>query len=159
MGGRGRDGGLAIATAKWFGPALAGQFSNVAARRVDWVTDTIKVTLHTSSYSPDQDTHDFHADLTNEVANGNGYTTGGVTLANKTAAYQSASNTLRLDADDPSWTFTALKTFRYAVVWKDTGVSATSPLLGYVDFGADIASNDVFTITLPTDGILRAVAS
>jgi hypothetical protein len=148
-----------VATAKWFGPALAGQFSNVAARRVDWGTDTIKVTLHTSSYTPTQDTHDFHADLTNEVATGDGYTTGGVTLGSKTAVYDAASNTLRLDAADPSWTFTALKTFRYAVIWKDTTVSATSPLLGWIDFGADIASNGVFTIILPTDGILRAVAS
>lgn len=148
-----------MASTKWYGPALSGQFSTVAARRVDWVTDTIKVTLHTSSYTPDQDTHDFHDDLTNEVATGNGYTTGGVTLAGKSAAYQSASNTLRLDANDPSWTFTALKTFRYAVVWKDTTVSATSPLLGYIDFGADLAANDVFTITLATDGILRAVVS
>jgi hypothetical protein len=66
---------------------------------------------------------------------------------------------MRLDATDPTWTFTALKTFRYAVIYKDTTVSATSPLLGWIDFGGDIASNDVFTITLPTDGILRAVAS
>lgn len=147
-------------TAKWYGLAGQGQFSATAARRVDWVTDTIKVTLHTSTYVPNQDTHDFADDLTNEVANGNGYTTGGVTLGSKTLTYDTASNTVRLDAADAAWTFTASKTMRYAVVWKDTGVAGTSPLLGYIDFGQDETSSGTFTIQFDaTDGVLRAVVA
>jgi hypothetical protein len=147
-------------TAKWYGLAGQGQFSQTAARRVSWLDDTIKVTLHTSTYTPNQDTHDFADDLTNEVANGNGYTTGGVTLGTKTLTYDSASNTVRLDAADASWTFTASKTMRYAVIWKDTGSAATSPLLGYVDFGADETSSGTFTLQWDaTDGVLRAVVA
>ena len=44
-------------TSKWFGNALLGQYSATAARRVDWVTDTIKCSLHTVTYTPDQDVH------------------------------------------------------------------------------------------------------
>jgi hypothetical protein len=102
------------------------------------------------------DTHDFLNDITNEVANGSGYTTGGVSLANKTVTYDSANNRVELDADDASWTFSASKTARYAVVYKDTGTSSTSPLIGYVDFGADQTSSGTFTITWSaTEGVLK----
>lgn len=144
----------------WFGPASLGLVSTTAARRVDWVTDTIKATLHTSTFTPNQDTHDFADDLTNELANGNGYTTGGVTLGTRSTVYDSGSNTTRMIAASAQWTFSALKTFRYAVIWKDTGAAATSPLLGYVDFAGDQASSGVFTINWDaTDGVLRMVVS
>lgn len=144
----------------WYGQAGLGMVSTTAARRFDWVTDTIKVTLHTSTYVPNQDTHVFASDLTNEVANGNGYTTGGVTLGTKSTAYDSASNTNRLIAAAASWTFTASKTARIAAIWKDTGAAATSPLLGYVDFGSDQTSSGTFTIQWDaTDGVLRMVVA
>lgn len=147
-------------TAKWFGEGVMGQWSATAARRVDWTTDTIKVLLTTATYVPNQDTHNFHDDITNEVATGNGYTTGGETLGTKSLTYDTVSNTVRLDAADTTWTFTASKTARYAVIYKDTGVSATSPLLGYVDFGADESSSSTFTLQWDaTDGVLRAVVS
>lgn len=145
-----------MATCKWYGPAAQGLVSATAARRVDWVTDTIKVTLHTSTYTPNQDTHDFADDLTNEIANGSGYTTGGVTLTTKALTYDSATNTVRMDADDVSWTFSASKTMRYAVIRKDTGTAGTSPLLGYVDFGTDDTTSGAFNIAWDaTDGVLR----
>src|SRR3954452_21956801 len=106
-----------MATAAVYGNHLLGQYSATAARRVDWVTDTIKCTLHTATYAPNQDTHTFASDLTNELATGGGYTAGGVTLASKTTAYDSATNQTRLDAADVSWAGMS-NTFRYAVVWK-----------------------------------------
>jgi hypothetical protein len=46
------------------------------------------------------------------------------------------------------------------VIWKDTGSAATSPLLGYVDFGADETSSGTFTLQWDaTDGVLRAVVA
>lgn len=148
------------ATGKWYGLAISGQFSTTAARRVDWGTDTIKVLLTTSSYTPNQDTHDFLDDITNEVANGSGYTTGGETLGTKALTYDTASNTVRLDAADTVWTFSGSKTMRYAVVYKDTGSSATSPLMGYIDFGSDQTSSGTFTLQYDaTDGVLRGVVA
>ena len=140
-------------SAKMFGPAIAGQFGTTAARRVDWASDTIKASLHTSAWTPNQDTQDFADDLTNEVANGSGYTTGGVTLAGKTVTYDAASNKLKLDANDLEWEFTAPVTFRYLVLRKDTGAAGTSPLMGYVDFGIDQQSSTVFTVEWDTDGV------
>lgn len=148
------------ATGKWYGTALKNQWSTTAANRIDFVTDTIKVSLHTATYTPDQDAHDFANDLSNEIANGNGYTTGGYSFTTKTLTYDNASNTVRFDAEDAQWTFSASKTMRYAVVYKDTGAAATSPLMGYFDFGSDQTSSGVFTIQWDaTDGILRGVVS
>lgn len=146
-------------TAKWYGEALLGQYSSTAARRVDWDADTIKCALATSTYTPNQDTHNFFDDITNEVS-GTGYTAGGVALTTSAPAYDATSNTLRLDASDAQWT-TASFTARYAIVYKDTGSAATSPLLGYVDFGGDeTVSSGTFTIQWDaTDGVLRIVAS
>lgn len=141
-----------------YGKALEGLFSATAARRVDWVGDTIKVMLCTSSYTPDQDAHTFKSDITNEIT-GAGYTAGGVALASKTLTYTGAANKEVLDAADPSWasaTFTA----RYAVVYKDTGTGSTSPVLGYVDFGADqTVTGATFTIVWDVDGVLKQVVS
>ena len=116
-------------TAFWYGKSLEGQYGTTSARRVDWATDTIKAALCTSSFTPAQDTQDFYDDLTNEVANGNGYTTGGETLGTKSVNYDASTNVMSLRAATTSWT-SATFTCRYAVVYKDTGSGGTSPLLG-----------------------------
>lgn len=90
---------MADATAKFYGKAFLAVFN----KEIDFAADTLKMQLHTSSYTPDLLAHDYHDDLTNEVANGNGYTTGGATLAN-------ASITLVTAANAPAWaTGTAYK--------------------------------------------------
>jgi len=148
-----------MASANWYGKALEGQYGSTADRRVDWVGDTIKVALLTSTFSPNQDTQDFYDDLTNEVS-GTGYTAGGAALGSKSVNYDAATNTTSLRAGATSWsgaTFTA----RYAVVYKDTGSGSTSPLLGYVDFGGDeTVSSGTFTITWDaTDGVMKITAA
>jgi hypothetical protein len=139
-------------SAKMYGNALM----KILNKEVDWDTDTINVLLCTSAYTPDQDAHDYLSDITGEVANGNGYTTGGATLANKTIGYTAGTNTVKLDADDTTWAASTI-TARYGVVYASTGVAATSPLLGYIDFGADVSStNGPFTLTYAAAGIFTA---
>lgn len=145
-------------TAKWFARALEGQYGATAARRVDWASDTVKVALTTSGYTPDQDAHDFFNDVTNEVS-ATGYTAGGAALGSKTVSYDTATNETRLDAADVSWTAASF-TCRYAVVYKDTGTASTSPLLGYVDFGGDeTVASGTFTIAWDSTGVLKITAS
>ena len=119
---------------------------------VDFDTDTIKVSLHTSTYTPNQDTDDFFNDATNEVT-GTGYTAGGITLTSPTVSYDTASDQVRLDAADVSWT-TSTITARYAVVYKSTGTSSTSSLICYFDFGSNQSTTaGTFAIQWATDGI------
>lgn len=121
---------------------------------IDFDTDTIKVSLHTSSYTPNQDTHDYYNDVSNEVTS-SGYTAGGATLASKTVTLDTANNRVDYDAADVIWnavTFTA----RYAVLYKSTGTAATSPLIACIDFGGDKSpAAEDFVLIWATAGLLR----
>lgn len=128
-------------------------------KEVDILDDAINVSLHTSSYTPDQDTHDYFNDVTNEVSSA-GYTARGQAIANDTLTYTAGTNVLMYDGDDVSWsgvTFSA----RYAVIHDDTPASdATRPLIGYQDFGATLSpSAGTFTIAWSASGIMTLTAA
>lgn len=143
-------------TSKIYGKAILNAFGGETAGEsvaIDYLSDTIKVALCTSSYAVDQDTHEFFSDVTNEVT-GTGYTAGGATLANKTLGYTAGTNVIKFDADDVTWT-TSTITARYAVIYKSTGTSSTSPLLSYVDFGQNESTTAAtFQITWDSAGLL-----
>lgn len=149
-------------SAKWYGLALRNQFGGTAGSNtaVDWISDTINVSLHSVSYVPAQDTDDFFDDATNELTTTGGYTAGGVTLASKTCTYDTTSNEARLDAGDVSWT-SASFTARIAVVYDATpGTAATNQLISYVDFGGDeTVSAGTFTIQWDSTGVAKITAS
>lgn len=136
---------------------LYGQFlAKALNKEVDWDSDTIKVALLTSSYTPNQDTHDYFDDVSAYEVTGTGYSTGGQTLGSKTVTYDSANNVIVLDAADTTWSSSTI-TARYAVVYDDSGATAASKaLIGYVDFSSDQSStNGNFTITWDATGIVR----
>ncbi|QGF20283.1 minor tail protein [Gordonia phage Sixama] len=137
-------------TAKLYGPFLLSLFNKEA----DLDTDSIKVMLCTSAYTPNQDTHRYKSSVTNEVT-GPGYTAGGATLAGVTVAYDSATNTITLDANDVTWAGSSL-TARYAVFYDSTpATDATRPLICYWDFGQDeVSSSGNFTLTLSASGLI-----
>lgn len=135
-------------TAKWYGSLL----NTLWTGGLNFTSDTIKGALVTSAYTFDQDAHDFFNDITNEVT-GTGYTAGGVTLGSKALTYTAGTNTLAIDAADPSWGPTATITARGLVIYKSTGTSTTSPLIGFIDFGADnVATAGTLTVTLDAGG-------
>lgn len=114
----------------------------------DTTADRFKVMLVTSSYTPDFGTHDFKADVTNEVV-GTGYTANGESLTSVTLT-QSAG-TITFDADDVTWTSSTI-TARGAVVYDDSLVN--DPLICYIDFGADKSSSSGdFVLSFNASGI------
>ena len=123
---------------------------------IDLDTDTIKVSLHTSTYSPNIDTHTFFSDLTNELDASGGYTAGGAALASRVVTADDTNDRGVFDAANLSWSaLTPSAAFRYAVIYKDSGLSTTSPLIAYIDFGADQnPAGSAFTILWHADGIL-----
>lgn len=121
---------------------------------VDLDGDTIKLALTSSSYTPDQDAHDFFDDVTNEVSASGTYSAGGATLS-VTLSQDNTDNEGVFDATDVSFT-SATITARYAVIYKSTGVSSTSPLVCLIDFGSNVSSTSgTFTITFASEGILN----
>lgn len=146
-----------MATANWYGQAAMGQFGATAARRIDWVGDTINVLLTTNSYVEDLDAHDFRNDVTNEVT-GTNYVAGGVALSGKTLTYDSATNESRMDANDPTFTNVTLSLIRKAVFYKVVGSSATDPLeFIYVFDGDQSVTAADFVIVLAATGAAKAV--
>lgn len=128
---------------------------NVLEQNIDVEgASTLRMTLHTATMAPSTDTWDFEADLTNELSTANGYTVGGVTLTNVVWNYDSGTRQIRLDFDDPSWTFSADQTWRYGVVWINTaGADTTDPLLLLLDWGSSQTFQGVLTVPIATAGI------
>jgi len=140
---------------------LYGQFLKLALNKeIDWDSDLIKVQLHTSSYTPDQDAHDYADDATNEVASGNGYVPGGATLGNKSITYTADGNIIKLDADDVEWPSSTITARTAVVVDAATGGATTNPLICYQQSDSDIASsNGTFTVEWNASGIVSITVS
>lgn len=142
---------MAITTA-WYGNGLLYLLDTPA----DLETVTLNLALVTDAYTPNRDTDDFRNDFTAaELANGNGYATGGVTLTGVTWSYDAASDQVRLDCNDPSWTFTASKTWRYGVGYIDTGgADTTDPLIFLLTWDSNQTVSTAYTLTIDTAGLL-----
>jgi hypothetical protein len=125
-------------------------------KKVDFTNDSIKVALLSSAYTPNQAGHANFSDVSTYEVSGTGYTAGGQALTGKTATLDTTNKVLVLDANDVTWSNSTV-TARYAVVYDAaTGVSTTSPLIGYIDLVSDQASNNGnFVIQWDATGIVR----
>lgn len=95
---------------------------------IDVSTDTIKASLiDTGTYTVSLTTHDFYNDLSGEVGTA-------VTLGSKTTTDGI------FDAADATFTSVSGNTVEAVVIWKDTGVATTSPLIAYID-GISVTPN------------------
>lgn len=136
-------------SAKWYSKA----FDSAFKKKIDVSADTFKAMLVTSSYTFDQDAHDFKDDITNEVS-GTGYTAGGATLSSVTFNYNTSTNVFAFDAADVSWASSTI-TARGMVIYDSTpGTDATRPLMVFIDFGADVSTTaGTLTVTFDAAGI------
>lgn len=92
-----------------------------------------------------------------ELASGNGYTTGGATLANSAVTY--TGKTTKWDADDLTWA-ALTKTLRLAWIYASKTVDTiVNPLIGYVLLDttpADVSVSGVdFSINWNANGIIN----
>lgn len=127
---------------------------SVLTSGIDLDAATWKLALATATYTPNRDTHDFYNDLTNELATANGYTAGGVTVTGAALSYDAASDQVRLDWNDPSWTFSADVTWRYGVMYIDTaGAASTDPLMLLLDWGSSQTVSGTYTVTIDATGL------
>lgn len=89
-----------------------------------------------------------------EVANANGYTTGGATLAN-VAVTTVTTNDAMFDADDVTWTASGgAIAASYAILYNDT--DANDPPVAFIDFGGSesAGAGTDFKIVWNASGIL-----
>jgi len=122
---------------------------------IDMDNDTFKAALLDDGHTPSA-AHTHYTDVSgDELANGNGYTTGGATLAN--VSWGQTGGTATFDADDPSWTEASF-TARYAVIYSDT--AGNDELVCLIDFSENkTVSNGTFTIQFNESGIFTLAKS
>ena len=99
---------------------------------INLLTDTIKVALVSNAYAQNTTTDQYLSTVSPYVLN-----------TSQTLASKSVADGV-FDAADPTWTaVTAGNTCEGIVIYKDTGVAGTSPLIAYIDTitGFPLATN------------------
>lgn len=91
-------------------------------------TDTIKLKYMATSYTPDLTNHNFLSDVSASEAAG----APTETLASKAVTIDTANSRVEFDAADVTENSITCSTNKF-IVYKDTGVAATSPLIACVD--------------------------
>jgi hypothetical protein len=142
---------MSITASGLFGLSLEKMFIDTLGE--SWEAEDNKVALVNDSYTPAFDTHDFHADLTNEIANGGGYTTGGTALTGTEVTL--SSGVLTFDATDSSWGSSTIAVAMAAVGITTVSGSATDQLLWLSDFvTAASTTNGTFLVAYSGSGIV-----
>lgn len=131
---------------------------HLAHARVDFDGDTFKAMLVTSVPNNDQRNQwEYASDVSNEIT-GTAYVAGGfaVTATIGTLDITNRRLPISYSAANPTYSGSTISA-RGAVIYKDTGTAATSPVLHYVDFGETRSSFDgTFTVTFPDPFFIRA---
>jgi hypothetical protein len=122
------------------------QFTN----SVDVLSDILKVML-VNDYVVVPN-HEFVSDVQVDEASGTGYTAGGKVLAGRTLT---AVAPIILDADNVEWPMSSI-TATGAILYKDTGDPATSPLIAYYPYtSVKISTDGEFLHEWSASGILK----
>jgi hypothetical protein len=129
--------------------------NNLANGGVKFSTDTLDVMLTNTAPVA---TNSVYGDISGtELANGNGYTTGG-TQATLVSSGQT-SGTYKLVLNNVVFTATgSMGPFRYAVLYSLNTSFVTKPLVGFWDYGSSLtlANTDTFTVSFDaTNGVLQ----
>lgn len=126
-------------------------------RTIDLASDTIKVMLLGTGYTPDPD-HVYVSDIVANEVSGTGYTggyggSGRKALASKTIGKDDTNNRANFDAADVSFGALDVGTIGFAAVFKEITSDAASPLICLIDV-ANLATNGgPVTLTFDTAGV------
>lgn len=129
-------------------------YRHLGRARVDLLTADLRLALVTSAYSPAPG-DEWFSDAQAAETSGPGYTAGGQALDNVEFDFDTEAGRAVLTCDPVTFDEPAF-TARYGVIYAATGDPGTSPLLAYLDPGADLTADGgeplVFTFT---PGVLR----
>jgi len=115
--------------------------------------NTLMMQLHTSASNASTATLSMAASVSNEVANGNGYATGGATIGSVTWTVGASASQYRLDAADPVWTATGgtIPNIKFAVIKNSAGQAVCWSKLSTAQF--TLAQNNTLTVQFAATGI------
>ena len=116
----------------------------LAEKNFNLGSDTLKIVL---SLTAPVNTNTVLSDIT-QIANGNGYTTGGATVT--VSSSSQTAGVYKLVCADVTFTASggSMAAFRYATLYSDTAASPADGLIGYWDYGSSLtlASGETFTV-------------
>lgn len=117
---------------------------------------TIKLVYMATSYTPNVGTHQYYADISASVASG----APTETLANIDVRIDTGNSRVEVDADDVTESGITCSTNKF-VVYLDTGVAATSPLIACIDISEGTLSpiGGILAITFNAEGIFAVTPS
>ena len=135
---------------------MATQLSNqirliTASKLVDYNTDVFKAALMATGFTFDPVNHDLYSDVSaSELSNGNGYTTGGATMAGVAVARNDTDNVTEITWNNVTWTAASgtIGPTPGAIIYDTT---ASNTIVGYIDFAGDQSEPDggIATISNP----------
>lgn len=141
---------MAITASLMFGLSLEKCFIDTLGE--SWEAEDNLGGMTTDAYSPNSDTHDFHADLTNVVS---GSDTETLTTTEWSIGSPSAG-TMKFDLDDPAWAASTFTDAMCFVHFTNVGASATNQLLYLLDFvTAGSTNNGLFTVQIHANGAVN----
>ena len=123
---------------------------------IDFDIDTFKVILLATGQTFDIDADHFYSDVSaKELSNGNGYVTGGATLAGVTVTENDTNDRCDVAWNDVTWTASggSIGPSPMALIYKDTGVAGTSTVVMAIDFSVDKTATDGEDFKLTTPGM------
>ena len=144
---------MAISASGLYGLTLEKFFIDTAGQSLEAEDNTLH--LVSDSYTPAFDTHDFHADLTNEASGGNyaaeAVTSTEITLSSGVLTFDAADTVYDNGGSDDVTITDAMA----AVLATNVGSSATNQLVGLWDFvTAASCSNSTFTVQWNASGLI-----
>jgi hypothetical protein len=148
---------MATGTIKWYGNAFLAAFN----KEIDFNSDDIRIAHASSSYTPDQDAHDYWNDVVANEVTGTNVPANGTTLASCTVTYTGATNTVKLDAADYSIATATATGIAHSIIYDRTpSTDATRPLLGFVTWDTAMSpSAGPLSITFDSAGIATITVS
>lgn len=107
----------------------------LAKKQIDMDADTFKLILMATGFAFNKDSHATLADVSaNELANGYGYTTGGVSLANSTVTEDDSTDKATTTFDNVTFTASggSIGPTPGAIIYDDT--TGDDTVVGFIDF-------------------------
>jgi hypothetical protein len=122
---------------------------------IDLNTNVFKGQLHTSASNASTSTISLVGSITNEVSNGNGYTTGGKSLTTITWTVGASASEYRWDAVDMVWTATggSIANVKYLVIKSSAGHALCWSRLSSSQFTVTIGNT--LTVVFSANGIFE----
>ena len=127
----------------------------LATKQIDFGNDTFKIILMADGFVFNKDTHHGYADVAgSELANGNGYNTGGNVLGGVVVTENDIDDRTDIAWNNTQWTAAGgpIGPSPGAIIYDDMPAAPQAdPIVGYIDFGGNQTQADggVATIANP----------